>query len=173
MKEDVKKHVEKEFLKIYDRYFDAIFRHCYFRVFDRELAKDLTQETFMKLWDYVCKGNTVENTQAFLYKTATNIIIDLKRKKKEQSLEALEADGFQPHTTHNEVDVLHTRLEVQKLMKIINLLEEEYREPFLLRFIEELKPKEIAEMLGESVNVISVRITRAKQQVHTLMKDNT
>ena len=39
-----------EFMKVYDAHVDAIFRHCYFRVFDRERARDLVQETFLKTW---------------------------------------------------------------------------------------------------------------------------
>ena len=48
--------LQKEFEKAYDLYADAIFRHCYLRVSDRELAKDLMQEAFMKTWEYLASG---------------------------------------------------------------------------------------------------------------------
>jgi len=67
---------EKQFIDAYDKYSEAIFRHCYYRVFDRERAKDFVQETFCKTWKYIVDGNDIENIRAFLYKTANNLIID-------------------------------------------------------------------------------------------------
>ena len=46
---------EKQFLDIYKQNTDAIFRYCLLRVSDRELAKDLAQDTFMKVWQYATK----------------------------------------------------------------------------------------------------------------------
>lgn len=165
-----KQTTENKFLQAYESYHDAIFRHCFFRIFDRELAKDLTQETFIKFWDYLRKDNEVKSVQAFLYKIATNIIIDYKRKKRDQSLEAMQEGGFQPSDHSDGAETTYARMTVESLMQVLDTLEEIYREPFLLRFIEGLKPKEIAELLKEDVNVISVRITRAKRQVQEKMK---
>jgi len=164
--------VEQKFISAYDTYQNAIFRHCFFRVFERELARDLTQETFIKTWDYIQQGKEVKNMQAFLYKTATNLIIDYVRKKKEQSLDAMTDAGFQPSNTRDELGVLDAKMEVEELMNILDTLDDMYREPFLLRFVEGLKPKEIALVLNEDVNVISVRITRAKRQVIQKIKKN-
>src|SRR6266568_8175773 len=44
----MKQNPEEMFLEIYEAHADAIFRHCYFRVSDRDRAKELTQESFMK-----------------------------------------------------------------------------------------------------------------------------
>src|SRR5579863_136343 len=72
---------EKEFLEAYQHYADAIYRHCYFRVYNKELAEDLTQETFIKTWKYITEGKEIKNLKAFLYKVAVNLIIDNSRKK--------------------------------------------------------------------------------------------
>lgn len=45
--------VRQKFLAAYDAYADAIYRHCYFRVFIRGRAEELMQETFMKTWEYL------------------------------------------------------------------------------------------------------------------------
>jgi RNA polymerase sigma-70 factor (ECF subfamily) len=66
------KQLQKEFEKAYDLYADAIFRHCYLRVSDRELAKDLMQETFMKTWEYLASGKDIDDVRPFLYRTALN-----------------------------------------------------------------------------------------------------
>ena len=74
---------EKEFLSAYEKYANDIYRHCYFRVYNKELAEDLTQETFIKTWKYIVAGQEIKNTKSFLYKVAVNLIIDHSRKRKD------------------------------------------------------------------------------------------
>ena len=81
MQEDIKAR-EKLFTEAYDKYADAIFRYCYYRLFDREKAKDCMQEAYCRTWKYMSAGKQVDNIRAFVYKTANNIIIDDSRKKK-------------------------------------------------------------------------------------------
>src|SRR3989338_4735544 len=91
--------MQDEFLQAYEAYNDAIFRYCYFRVYDRERARELSQETFMKAWEYLSRtGKKIENLRAFLYKIATNLIIDNSRQKgkKTVSLDQLHEEGFDP-----------------------------------------------------------------------------
>ena len=165
---DHKSPHEQEFIKAYGAYADAIFRHCYFRVYNRELAKDLMQETFTRTWDYTAKGNEVKNIRSFLYKIANNLIIDHIRKKKESSLEALQETGFEP--SHTTKDNLHIHIDAEQVIHVIGQLDEMYREPVLMRYIDGLKPKEIAELLNETVNVVSVRINRGVKQLRALLK---
>ena len=87
---------EEEFSSAYESFSDALFRHCYFRLYDREKSKDIVQEAFIKTWEYSLKGQEIENTRAFLYKVLNNLIIDEIRKKKALSLEILLEEGFQP-----------------------------------------------------------------------------
>ena len=65
---------EQEFLDAYKQYADSIYRHCYFRVYNKELAEDLTQETFIKTWKYIAQGKEIKNIKAFLYRVAVNLI---------------------------------------------------------------------------------------------------
>ena len=55
------KEIEKLFLVAYEQYADEIYCHCVFRVSCRDLAKDLTQEIFIKLWKYLVEGKKVGN----------------------------------------------------------------------------------------------------------------
>ena len=80
---------ENQFLKAYDAYSESIYRHCFFRVWRKGRAEELLQETFLRLWTYLIKGNKVENIRALLYKIANNLIIDESRKKKEESLDQI------------------------------------------------------------------------------------
>src|SRR5690349_19793406 len=64
--------VSNQFLQAYDEFADPIFRHCYFRVFRRDRAKELVQETFLRAWEYQLQGKPIENIRAFLYRIANN-----------------------------------------------------------------------------------------------------
>lgn len=160
-------YLKKSFLKAYEDYSDAIFRHCYFRLSNRERAQELMQETFMKTWEYIAGGKVVENMRAFLYRLANNLVIDEVRKKKELSLENLTNDGFQPTNTDDKL--MNIVIEVSEITKIIGNLPVQYKEVLIMRYIDDLSPKQIAEMTQESENVVSVRINRAMKQLRTLL----
>ncbi len=161
--------LEEEFLQAYDQYADAIFRHCYFRVFDRERGKDLMQDTFMRAWEYIAKGEKVLNMRAFLYRVANNLIVDEARKKKEASLEKLQEEGFDPSTD----DTQHwkNRIDRDRILESLVHIDESYRSILVMRFVNDLSPSEIAEITGESANTISVRIYRGLKQLRSHIND--
>lgn len=154
-------YVRQKFLEAYDAYADAIFRHCYFRVFVRSRAEELMQETFMKTWEYLAGGKSIENIRAFLYRVANNLIIDEARKHKEVSLEALLENEKIREPADNAPENMERNLESKELLRILHALPQEHREVLVLRYVNDLDPKEIGEVLGITVNAASVRIHRA------------
>lgn len=161
--------LEAEFLKAYDDYADAIFRHCYFRVFDRERGKDLMQETFMRAWEYLAKGEKVLNMRAFLYRIANNLIIDESRKKKETSLDKLQEEGFDPGI--DETATMHNRIEHSRVVGTLKNLDGNYRDILVMRYMNDLSPSEIAQVTGESANTVSVRIYRGLKQLRAMLPE--
>lgn len=155
------------FLQAYEQYADALFRHCYFRVYDRERAKELSQETFMKTWEYIAAGKTVDNIRAFLYRVANNLIIDLSRRKKETSLDDLSAMGFDPPNTKG-VDAI-TAAEAALSVERLKDIDHQYREVIVMRYVDGLTPKEIATILDETENAVSVRIHRGMKLLRKMI----
>jgi RNA polymerase sigma-70 factor, ECF subfamily len=159
---------ERKFLKAYDKYADAIFRHCYFRMYnDRELAEDIMQHTFMKTWEYISKGNDIENIRAFLYRVAHNLIVDRARKKSALSLDALMDEGFNPPNDEHE-HVLQIA-EVGLLKTTLAKLDPSERDIIVMRYIDDLSVKEIAKTTGETENAISVRLSRCTRKIRDLL----
>jgi RNA polymerase sigma-70 factor (ECF subfamily) len=151
----------------YDTYNDAIFRYCLFETSNREVALDLTQDTFVKVWQYLEAGNEVEHMKAFLYRVAGNLVIDYRRKKKSGSLDQMmeETDfdvGFDGR------DALANGFDAQKMMGVLNDVGDTYRDAIIMRFIDDLSIKEISQVTGESKNTISVRIHRGLEKLKTL-----
>ena len=157
-------NLEKEFLAAYEEYADALFRYCLMRIRDREIAKDITQETFSRAWLYLSKGKKIEYMRAFLYRVANNLIVDIARKKKSASLDAMmEDDGFEAadEMAKDPAEIPQSR----EAMKLLGRLDGMYQTVISMRFIEEMSLKEIAEELGVSENVVSVRIHRGIERL--------
>ena len=155
---------ERAFLVAYDSHADALFRHIYFRVHERELARDLLADTFARVWQYIQMGNDIENMRAFLYKTAHNLVIDYYRKHKDQSLDAMTESGFDP-ADHSRSNSTYTTAELSQFLKALDSIPNEYKEVILMRYIDDLSPEDIAQILDENTNTISVRVHRGVAMV--------
>lgn len=156
---------EDRFLKAFEEYGDALFRHATLRISDRERAIDLVHDTYAKVWTYVRNGHEVENFRPFLYKVLNNLIIDEYRKAKEASLDALfEKEGVDEGTfdelSESTAEALAATLDGKKAFEVLEELPDVYREVVVLRFVDELGPKEISELIEENENVVSVRLFR-------------
>lgn len=152
-------------MKAYEDLADPVFRHCYFRLSDREKAKDLAQETFKRLWDYLKKTENIDNMKALVYRIANNLIIDTYRKKKEESLDSLEEEGFDAPSDDHEA-ILNSVMG-RELMSMLDQLNETYRDVIVMRYIDDLPVHEIAVILGISENAVSVRIHRGLALLRT------
>jgi RNA polymerase sigma-70 factor (ECF subfamily) len=139
------------------------------RVRDRELAKDIVQEAYSKTWVYMSEGKEIEYLRAFLYRVSNNLVIDWARKKKSSSLDSLmEDDGFEPadDNVKDFADVPAAR----EAIKLLGELDEMYRTAITMRYLDEMSPREIAEALGVSENVVSVRIHRGIEKLSKMAK---
>lgn len=167
---------EERFLAAYDEYNDALFRHAYLRVSDRDRAIDIVHDTYTKVWTYVRNGHEIEQFRPFLYKVLNNLIIDSYRKKRESSLEALfEKDGVDEGTfdelSETTVESLAATIDGRQAFTLLDTLTDEYREVIILRFVDGLGPKEIASLIEESENTVSVRIHRGLAQLRKRMHE--
>ena len=156
----------EEFLTIYETHADAIFRYCYVRLRDREAAKDAVQETFLRTWRWLNDGNEAESIRAVLYRTAMNITVDEYRRRRTDSLDAMLAQGFDVPDHAVPSPLLAARL--SEAMALVSRLEPAYRDVLMMRHVEDMPVKEIAAVLGENENAVSVRIHRAIKQLNEL-----
>lgn len=167
-----KKHtseLKKDFHEAYELHADALFRFSFYKLSDREKAKDIVQDTFVRYWEYVAADGHVENVKAFLYRIANNAIIDNYRKKKELSLDILEEDGFDPMDTESHHKMARS-VDSQTALKLVNELSESDRTIVLMRYVDGLSVKEISEVLNERENTISVKIHRSLKQLQDLFE---
>lgn len=156
---------EQQFLEAFDQYADALYRHSCFRISDRERARDLVSDAFTRTWDYLVKGKTIDNFKPFLYRTLNHLIIDEYRKKKSESLDALLTDREVPEGAFEELvdgsrEDIEIAIDAKRIPKLLEQMPASYREVVVMRYLDGLMPVEIADLIGQSVNTVSVRIHR-------------
>lgn len=162
---------EAAFGEAYERYSDELFRHCALRLSDRERAMEITQEAFLKTWQYISQGHEVREVRPFLYRTLHNLIIDEYRKAKSYSLEGMldedthSVEDLLPADETNTLESAIDRFEGARALAALRTLPDSYREVLVMRYVESLTPKEISEALGESENAVSVRIHRGLRKL--------
>lgn len=169
---------EERFLKAFEEYSDALFRHAAMRISDRERSIDIVHDTFTKVWTYVRNGHDIENYRPFLYKVLNNLIIDEYRKQKEASLDALlERDGVDegsfPELSESSVEALAATIDGKQAFELIGKLPDVYREVLIMRFVDGLGPREMSTLIEESENVISVRIHRGLKMLRDIIEGET
>jgi RNA polymerase sigma-70 factor (ECF subfamily) len=156
---------EARFLEAFEEYADALFRHAALRVSNRERSIDLVHDAYTKVWGYVRDGHHIESFRPFLYKVLNNLIIDEYRKIREVSLDALlEQEGIDEGSfaelSESTVEALAATIDGRQAFALLKTLPDQYREVIILRFVDQLGPREISELIEENENTISVRIHR-------------
>jgi RNA polymerase sigma-70 factor (ECF subfamily) len=118
------------------------------------------------------EGKSMENPRAFLYAVTRNMIIDWYRRIKAVSLESLyneeeerEFEVADPRVTRE----MEISADAKRVLEVLEKLEPQYKEIMYLRFVEDLQPKEIGEMLGLNANSVSIRITRGIESMRKIM----
>ena len=144
---------EKNFLQLYEDFAEPVVRHCYFRLSNRE---------------QLVSGEKIMNLKAFVYRVANNLIIDNYRKKKDSSLDELQAGGFDPGVDDHEN--IMSMIAGKELVQLLDGLDDKYRQVIVMRYVDDLAPREIAGIVGETENTVSVRLHRGLHKERDLIK---
>lgn len=167
----MKTDIGELFTKECEQNSDALLRYCSFKISNRDTAKDLVQETFLRTWNCLVRGDEISNMRAFFYKILGNLIIDEYRKKKSVSLDQMSEGGFEPVFNGSENDI-ENRLDGEMALKVLNDVAGPYKEIIFMRYIEDMSLKEIAEITGESRNAVAVKVHRGLKKMNDILKEN-
>ena len=167
------KSINELFLETYDAHAAGIFKHALLRVSNVETAQDITSETFTKTWQYLSKGNDIENLKGFLYTVADHLIVDHYHHKTRAPLpldELIESPS-EPHE-HAVLEHADTAMRIDHMRSYIQELPPEYQKIILFRFVDELSIAEIQKLTGKSATNIYVSIHRALRMLKAKMKQH-
>lgn len=148
---------------LYDKYQPQIYRFIYLKVGQREEAEDLTHQVFLSAWrnieKYRFKGFPFSS---WLYQIARNEVIDHYRTKKQTTdLESI----AEPETTDPTERNLDLNFQMEKVRQAIARLSQEHQDILIMRFIEELSPEEVSEILGKPAATVRVLQHRALKKL--------
>lgn len=163
----MKQGEEKAFDLFVHKYYKEILTYCNYHCSDKEYAQDLTQETFVrffaKLSDYHYKGRT----KNYLYTISGNLCRDFYKKIKDIPIEDMKLCEKTESEEHQMADVLN-RLTLEWGVK---QLPNEFHEVLILYYFQELKLKEIADVLKISLPLVKYRLKQAKTQLEKLLRE--
>lgn len=162
---------KEAFGEIYTFFYKPIFRYLYFSVRNRELAQDLTQDTFFKAWKALLSGSTSNGSfKAYLYTIARNLVIDYYRKKKEVSLDAI-GEYVEHLLVEDPQDLISQDEDKQMVSNALTKLEENERQFIVLRFFEDLRFSEMAKILGKGEGSVRVATHRVLKKLRIMLKE--
>ena len=125
--------------------YDKIYRYCYFKLFDKQLAQDITQETFLRFFRHEL-GIRHNQEMPYLYTIAKNLCIDAFRKKPVESLDVVSEDAAYDPTEQWINDLT--------LKAVIAKLPQDEQDILYLRYASELSITSISKITGLSRFVI-------------------
>jgi len=146
------------FGELYSIYLDQIYRYVFYQVRDKMTAEDLTEEIFLKAWEAI--GRYKQKSLAFsawLYRIAHNHVIDYFRTRRQHP----PLDEKKPATSGNPEQALEKELMQQELAEALSYLPPQQKQVIILKFIEDLDNREVAQIMRKSPGAIRVMQMRA------------
>lgn len=169
----------RELLRRYER---PVYSLIYRMVRDRELAEDLTQETFVKVLNALDRYRPEFKFSSWIFKIANNAAIDQLRRRELDTLsleggpdattpDRLEATSLQVGSpTESPLDELEARELGAAIEHAIGRLRPEYRACIILRHVEGRAYDEIADILGLPLGTVKTYIHRARAELRDTLE---
>ena len=164
----LKRHEQSAFSYLYDNYSGALYGIIVTIIPDRELANDVLQEVFVKIWR---QCNTYDENKGRLFTWMINIA-------RNASIDMLRSRNYQSNQQNLVLDETvfeksgGTAINVEKigLRKLVHSLKEEYKVLVELSYFQGFTQDEISKMLNMPLGTVKTRLRTALIQLRELMK---
>lgn len=155
------------FVRLYRRHYDAIFRYCVHRLYQRAAAEDVTSDVFLKMVEKFNRfRGTDEQFRNWLYRIAINAVNNHLRKTVRQS----NLLKFAPEQNNSLLsNCEESSMKLALLRQAVLALKPRYQTIITLRFFENMKLIEIAEILGSSPGTVRSQLARALEKLREKM----
>ena len=144
-------HSDEEFLKIYHRHVDTVYRICFSFMKNSSDTEDMVQETFLKLLSSGKRFESENHEKAWLIVTASNACKDVLKRwwRKNQDI--------------SECEALAAPVEVDGILSAVLNLPDDYKTAVFLYYYEGYSTPEIAKMLDCPQSTVRSRLARARK----------
>lgn len=163
-----------------ERYQGRVYSLVYGMVRNREDARDITQDAFVKAYRNLSTFRLESGFYTWLYRIAMNLAIDFVRKRSRREISSFDEgvaarDGDEIAEAHND-DGPSRQLERKqlfgKIMDAMELLPEDQRQVILLRELEGMQYREIAEIMGIPEGTVMSRLFYARKKLQKLLSES-
>ncbi len=170
---------EDAFSELYERYRQPVFATAYRILHDADEALDASQEIFVKLYRSLASWNAAKSKfSTWLYRLACNHAIDLWRGRKrggeiqlgEEEEGGLRSEYHISRPAASPLRQLEARETIAQVRHCTDILPELQRKVFALRFFQQLKLEEIAEMENCSLGTVKTSLFRATRTVRRCLR---
>ena len=164
---------EQAFRYIFDQFKTRVYYFIFRLVRSEEVAEELTQDVFMRLWISRATLTDVDNPGSYLFAAARNRSLDhLRQQKNERSMiQFLERKMGAGTTNTTEDDILYNETN-RMLQEAVRLLPEQQRAVYRLARMEGLGREEIAERLGISPHTVKNHLAAAIKTIKTYLEEH-
>lgn len=156
-----------EFEELVDAHYQALFRFGMSLTRDVNTASDLVQETFC-IW--AAKGSQLKDrsrAKTWLFTTLHREFLSLRRRASKFSDEPVDEDSAEAAAPSQ--DDAERQMDGQRALEILGSLEETYRAPLALFYLQQHSYKEIAEILDVPIGTVMSRLSRGKEMLRRRM----
>lgn len=155
------------FQELMERYYDDIYRFCYYKISDEHLAYDCTQETFLKLIRFLDTYTEKQKFKAYLFQIARNVCNDYFRNK---PIDSTSLELSVPLTAMKDKRIEQTET-AQVVKQALNQLPDMQKDVIILRFYHEFKLREIARIVGVSLPTAKSRLKQGLDKLKQIFRE--
>ncbi|QFR38927.1 RNA polymerase sigma factor [Candidatus Gracilibacteria bacterium 28_42_T64] len=165
------------YIDCYNQYKNKIFSYFYYNLGkDRELAEDLTSETFLKGYDKIDSYDDTFSFSTWIFKIARNKLIDHYRKDTsdvsingDENLDIEEFIKYEGDFTRK----IDTEFDMKQVYMALDKIPETYKDYIVMKYLNEFSTKEISNITGKSEANIRKIISRGLERLINILQPNT
>jgi RNA polymerase sigma-70 factor (ECF subfamily) len=167
----VKGYEDMNLEEAYDTHIDTVYKFFYIHCFDRELAEDLTSDTFLKFAErYSYSADSINDTKKFIYGIMRNVWLMHLREKYQRAETSLDEIGdFDRYVEKTVDDYSGTSLR-DRAVPFIERLPEQQQKIVYMRLINERSLKDIASDIGKDNNYVKTTYKRGVKNLRTMLE---
>ncbi len=150
-----------------DRHYQKCLRYGVRMLGNREDAEEVVQDAFVRAYRYLPKYDARDRFEPWLFQILVNACRTKLRQQK------LLAARFAPYDDALDVDSVIAEAAPAtsvELMQALNLLSDEDREALLLKYMDDRTYESMAEITGDGISALKMRVKRARERLRTLLE---
>jgi|SRR3989344_6520143 len=163
---------KEQFSLIYDQYIEKIYRFVYLKVSSQEIAEDITSKVFLNGWEsYQRQPEKIQNTGAFLYQIARNMVVDHYRDKGRTKTVSVDRVSQITDTRTNLHEKAIVNSDIELVKSAIQNLKKDYQDVLIWHYLEDMPVEQISKIIDKPAGTIRVMLHRGLSALRNELRE--